>query len=205
MKSRINIARSCWASTIEAVELSDFISFAREFELSREESCELIINFASQLMSNVQAKRMVIRLKTLLGGRARTKASVAEAAALHYIKDPSYKNAAMLLVEIKKGPSVRLYRPTLLQACFSTLQMCIEDDTLPFYETACAVRERYRFLGRRVPVRAVGSTLLLKGLEADVSVVLNADNLNAKNLYVALTRGSRLLAVCSQSPILTPK
>ncbi|WP_197706421.1 hypothetical protein [Magnetospirillum sp. 15-1] len=57
----------------------------------------------------------------------------------------------------------------------------------------------------RVPKRAVGSTLLLKGLEADVVVVLNAHTLNAKNLYVAMTRGSRLLTVCSPRPELKPK
>jgi DNA helicase IV len=45
---------------------------------------------------------------------------------------------------------------------------------------------------------------LLKGLEADVSVVLNAGVLNARNLYVAMTRGSRRVLVCSASPILNP-
>jgi DNA helicase IV len=50
----------------------------------------------------------------------------------------------------------------------------------------------------------VGSTLLLKGLEADISVVLNAGALNARNLYVAMTRGSRRVLVCSPTPILNP-
>jgi DNA helicase-2/ATP-dependent DNA helicase PcrA len=45
---------------------------------------------------------------------------------------------------------------------------------------------------------------LLKGLEADVSVVLNAADLNARNLYVAVTRGSKKLVVCSPSPLLNP-
>jgi hypothetical protein len=53
-------------------------------------------------------------------------------------------------------------------------------------------------------LREVGSTLLLKGLEADISVVLNAGALNARNLYVAMTRGSRRVLVCSPSPILNP-
>jgi DNA helicase-2/ATP-dependent DNA helicase PcrA len=37
-------------------------------------------------------------------------------------------------------------------------------------------------MGRSLPRRGVGSTLLLKGLEADVCVILDADKLNAKNL-----------------------
>jgi DNA helicase-2/ATP-dependent DNA helicase PcrA len=46
--------------------------------------------------------------------------------------------------------------------------------------------------------------LLLKGLEAEVAVVLNASALDARNLYVAMTRGSRLLMICSNSPVLNP-
>jgi hypothetical protein len=54
----------------------------------------------------------------------------------------------------------------------------------------------------RLPKRAVGSTLLLKGLEAEVAVVLDAANLDARNLYVAMTRGSKKLIICSETPVL---
>jgi DNA helicase-2/ATP-dependent DNA helicase PcrA len=53
--------------------------------------------------------------------------------------------------------------------------------------------------------RAFGTTLLLKGLEFDHAIVLDADDMNANNLYVALTRGSKTLTVVSKSRILTPK
>jgi DNA helicase-2/ATP-dependent DNA helicase PcrA len=66
------------------------------------------------------------------------------------------------------------------------------------------MREQNRLLGRPLPKRAVGSTLLLKGLEAEVAVILNADALDSRNLYVAMTRGSKALAVCASSPILDP-
>jgi hypothetical protein len=55
-----------------------------------------------------------------------------------------------------------------------------------------------------MPRRAVGSTLLLMSLEAEVVVIPNADDLNARNLYVAMTRGSKRIGVCSRSPILNP-
>ena len=32
----------------------------------------------------------------------------------------------------------------------------------------------------------------------------HADDLNARNLYVAMTRGSRQIVVCSRSPLLNP-
>jgi hypothetical protein len=49
-----------------------------------------------------------------------------------------------------------------------------------------AIGDQPHLVGRPLARRSVGSTLLLKGLEAEVSVLLNADNLNARNLYVAM-------------------
>ena len=66
------------------------------------------------------------------------------------------------------------------------------------------MREQNRLVGRPLPRRAVGSTLLLKGLEAAVAVILNADALDARNLYVAMTRGSKALTVCASSAVLNP-
>lgn len=59
-------------------------------------------------------------------------------------------------------------------------------------------------MGRPVSRRAVGSTLLLKGLDADVAVITHTEDMDAQNLYVALTRGARRLIVCSATPLLTP-
>jgi DNA helicase-2/ATP-dependent DNA helicase PcrA len=73
---------------------------------------------------------------------------------------------------------------------------------ITFEEATTRVREENRHLGRALPRRAVGSTLLLKGLEAEVAVILNGDVLNAANLYVAMTRGSMRLVVCSVNPLL---
>lgn len=43
-------------------------------------------------------------------------------------------------------------------------------------------------MGRPLARRSVGSTLLLKGLEAEISVILDAEALDARNFYVAMTR-----------------
>jgi DNA helicase-2/ATP-dependent DNA helicase PcrA len=64
------------------------------------------------------------------------------------------------------------------------------------------MREQNRLIGRPLPRRAVGSTLLLN--EAEVAIILNASGMNARNLYVAMSRGSKALTVCSATPILTP-
>ena len=46
--------------------------------------------------------------------------------------------------------------------------------------------------------KLIGTTLLVKGLEYDHAVILDADSLGAKDLYVAMTRGSKSLTIiCS--------
>jgi hypothetical protein len=77
-------------------------------------------------------------------------------------------------------------------------------DGLSFHEAAIRMREQNRLVGRPLPRRAVGSTLLLKGLGAEVAVILNPGIMNARNLYVAMTRGSKSLVICSPRPILNP-
>jgi DNA helicase-2/ATP-dependent DNA helicase PcrA len=108
-----------------------------------------------------------------------------------------------LLVEIGKDAGVRTHRPAVLRAGIRALQSCDGSEGNSFYEAAVRSREQNRLLGRPLPKRAVGSTLLLKGLEADVSVILDASDLDARNLYVAMTRGSKRLIVCSDAPVLT--
>src|SRR5258707_7131872 len=101
---------------------------------------------------------------------------------------PGYLSAVDVLVEIGKQAGVRTHRPAVLRACIRALQLCHGTDGLSFHDAATRMREQNRLVGRPLPRRAVGSTLLLKGLEWDVAVVLNAAALHARQLDVGLTR-----------------
>ena len=69
-------------------------------------------------------------------------------------------------------------------------------------QAAEVIREQRRHQGdRRIPTRAIGSTLLLKGLEADHALILDAGAMNAHNLYVALSRGAKSITVFSNNNI----
>ena len=192
------------AVTVEAVDLRDLVTFAANFDLNAGDALMKVASFAEEVMTNVGAEDMVRRVSTILRGAERREATAVEDAAIRFANDRSYKNVAALLVEINKEGGVRAYRPAVLQACLRALDMCASPGGRTFHDAVVQMREQNRLLGRPLPRRAVGSTLLLKGLEADVAVVLNADDLNARNLYVAMTRGSRRVVICSRSPILTP-
>jgi len=205
-ESRWRIAKATpGAVTVEAVDFKDLVFFAATLDLAASDLLQKIAGFAQTVLTNVGSADLVKRVESLVRGTARKPATDVESAALRLLRSRSYSEAVDLLVEIGREPGVRAHRPTVLRACIRAFQMCEKTEGLTFYEAVISMREENRLLGRPLPKRAVGSTLLLKGLEAEVAVILNADVLNARNLYVAMTRGSMALTVCSRSPILTPR
>ena len=192
------------AVTVEAVDLKDLVLFGRGLNIAGPDALERIATFAQSVMTNVGATDLLRRVRTLASGTARKPGTDVENAALAFTRAPSYMKAVELLVEISKEAGVRQHRPAVLRACLRALRMCESADGPTFHDATIRVREENRLIGRPLPKRGVGSTLLLKGLEADVVVILNADGLDARNLYVAMTRGSTALTVCSRSPVLKP-
>lgn len=84
------------------------------------------------------------------------------------------------------------------------LKACRGQDGLEPSVAANAIRERSRLIGRPLAKRTVGSTLLLKGLEADIAVVLNPSVMDRRHLYVAMTRGAKQLIICSSTQLIQP-
>jgi DNA helicase-2/ATP-dependent DNA helicase PcrA len=190
------------AITVEAVDLRDLVSFARIFTVASPGALEQLARFGQSVMTNVGAADLVQRVQSIMRDTARNPPTDVEQAALAFVRAPSHTAAVDVLVEIGKQPGVRTHRPAVLRACIRALQLCDGPEAPSLHDAAIRMREQNRFLGRPLPKRAVGSTLLLKGLEADIAVILNADGLDARNLYVAMTRGSKGLIVCSSTPIL---
>lgn len=192
------------AVTVEAVDLRDLVTFARNLKMGAPNALQLVVSFAENVMTNVGANDLLARVDTIMRGAARKAPNDVERAAIAFQNDRTHQNILDLLVEINKDAGVRVYRPPVLRACLRALELCCGPEGCTFEEAAIRMREQYRVLGRTIPRRAVGSTLLLKGLEAEVSVILDADSLDARNLYVALTRGSKKIVICAQNPVLQP-
>ena len=189
------------ASTVEAVDLQDLIAFGNSFDVASAQAMGQLLALAQSVMTNVGVAELTRRLESLARGTARNPPSIAESSALAFQRAPSIAAAATLLSELREMPNVRVHRPAILYGVLKALRGATAGD-VPLAEAARRVREENRLLGRPLPKRAVGSTLLLKGLEAEVVVVLNTEGMSAQHLYVAMTRGSMKLVVCSASPIL---
>lgn len=73
-------------------------------------------------------------------------------------------------------------------------------------EAANLYQRDMRHTGRPIGHRKlIGTTLLVKGLEYDHAVILDADALDAKDLYVAMTRGSKSLTIIGAERYLPAK
>ncbi|UIK19368.1 UvrD-helicase domain-containing protein [Rhizobium leguminosarum] len=196
------------AVTVENVDLTDVISFARSIELDQPGDLARALEFATEVTTNVDRSALVQRVAILGRSSERKDATGVEIAAMDYNRTGSADHLVALLLALEGNPGARTFRPDILRTCVSALRSCAPGNPAAFLDAALRIREQSRMMGRRIPSRAVGSPLLLKGLEADVAVILNAAEFdrhpirNMKNTYVAITRGSRKLLVCSQSPLI---
>ena len=192
------------AVTVEAVDLRDLTDFGSALDLADPAALSVVASFAENLISAFSADDLVRSVASARAGTLGRAPSDLEQLAMRFDGSRSPAGVADLLAAISRAGGVRCYRPAVLAAAQRALQLTASPDGPSLREATVTIREQARLIGRPLARRSVGSTLLLKGLEADISVILNPLALNARNLYVAMTRGSRRVIICSPSPILNP-
>ena len=203
-KQRLLASQIPGAALIESVELKLLTRFSAKWDCHGSGALEELCEFAKDVLVGSAAGSLIARVGVLQRQSNKKPATEAEKAARQFADSPSYARAAQVLVELNREPAVRSHRRPVLLACIRALESCDGLKGNTFYEAAVKERERHRLIGRALPQRSVGSTLLLKGLEAEVAIVVDANALDPRNLYVALTRGSKRLFVCSPDPVLRP-
>jgi AAA domain len=192
------------AVTAEAVDMTDLHKIVRMFSLSSlPAALQQLFGLAQSVMTNCGIAELNRRLDTLTRGTAKNPPNAAESAALTFLAQPTFPAAIELLHVMREKDGVRVYRPAILHAALAVFRAAAPGN-VSLADAFSSVREISRFTGRPLPRKSVGSTLLFKGLEAEVAVVMDAHELDARNLYVAMTRGSLILVVCSPTPWLNP-
>jgi DNA helicase-2/ATP-dependent DNA helicase PcrA len=150
------------------------------------------------VMTGMSVAQLFNRCQILSQGRARTPPTSDEAAALAFLQNPNWARARDALRHWSIQPNHRVFRREVLGLLLDSLDSAASGGHESLVSAVAAARERHRHRGRCVAARSIGSTLLLKGLEADYTVLLDVENLSPENLYVALTRGTRGMLVLSQ-------
>jgi len=194
--------------SIETIECSDLMGFAKSiYETTGKSRIVQVIEFSKKCFSGIASVAALKTMKDAYGVEkdCSPKSSPEQVQSLKEILvDDSMKvvlNALNSLSLLSNGTD----RYELYDAMCKSLQAFEMESHPTLWDAAWAVRNRTRQTGRRLPRAALGRTLLVKGLEFDHAIILDAEALTAKHLYVAMTRGRSSLTVLSQSSTLQPK
>ena len=194
--------RTGGVSIVERVDLPDLVEVAAKLAASVPgKRFDIALSFIAMVMTNTEGPQLRQRLAMLCSGRGRKVAEPHEQAALDFLDTPSPQKLRLMLLAMAAKKHTRIFRRELFEAMVETLSTARDFSDL--HCRAVAVRDQRRFGARRLARRALGTTLLLKGLEADHALILDADQLDARHLYVAITRGARSLTVVSAEPVIS--
>lgn len=206
--SRHNYAsRVQGVSVVEPVDFRDVINSADQMDgRTGPELLQSCLGFLVNVMTNVYGDRLQTRIQSILANRNRTPPTAPELAAIALYQGGRYNEAVAFLSAMATDPDRRVYRNSAFNIMVEALRTAGANPAPDLNETIAGLREQRRHSGRVIPTKAVGSTLLLKGLEADHVLILDADrpgnSMSKEHLYVALTRGAKSVHVFSRNYIL---
>ena len=165
-----------------------------------------LLEFAAICMTGIGKADLIRGVESHLGGGKLGRARFHDIIplCLEIIETPDFDTPSRLLSALQSRPGTYLYRREMFHAMRSALRMMSTGEHDSLSDAAWQMQNRIRHTGRRIGYRSIGSTLLVKGLEFDHAVIVDAGRLTRKNLYVAMTRPSRTLTILSSSGVLNP-
>ena len=194
-------------TSMDEMGAKDLLNWAQRIQESEgSDRCVAVIDFAGTCMTKVKTRLSSIRNRCSEGKLpelTRLKRNLAVAELLREVSQTSSLSPVLTTLElIERMEDKVLYRRELWNEMKRSVRIYQSEDFDTLHDAAWHVRNQSRILGRRVEPRTVSRTLLVKGLEFDHAIVLDASTLDKKNLYVAMTRGSESLTILSKNPVL---
>jgi hypothetical protein len=193
-------------SSIEEVEGKSLISFIKKLHNARTNKGRflIVIELSKKCFCGVDK---VLTAATKRGERAvstkKTKYPNILNGANSYLDDSSSQNLLNLIQLFRNSQETKLYRRDLYNRLVNVLSIHIDGEAGNLIDSLNVYQRIFRHSGRPILYpRLLGTTLLVKGLEYDHAIILDADSLNAKELYVAMTRGSKSLTIISRNKFL---
>lgn len=188
---------------VEPVDLSDITAVASLIDNSNGVAlANHVLTSVATMMTGVGKRNLMQRMTSILAGRNRTPATVIELAVKDVIEQGDKNSIAILLSCLELSTGTRVFRRGAFSALKNSVSLSVSDPAKTMRQAAEIIREQRRHQGdHRIPTRAIGSTLLLKGLEAGHALILDAGAMNAHNLYVALSRGAKSITIFSKNNV----
>lgn len=202
--SRHNFASSSrGVDVVEPVDLKDVTAIAGYMDnLSGFALADKILSSVASMMTGVGYANIKSRMPAIIKGSNRTPATDIELAVKSVIEFNSRDAISNLLNILENSTNTRIFRRGAFSALKNSILLSISEPSKTIKQAAEVIREQRRHQGdQRIPLRAIGSTLLLKGLESDHTLILDAGAMTPQNLYVALSRGAKSVTIFSNTNI----
>jgi len=194
-------------SSMETVECEDLLKYTKKIEESTGiDRAAVFIEFTKKCISRLPSGVTTIMDRLCQGGSVNP-------------RRPDFKQVAIALQDIITSDDLSMVDKgmTAIEGINERLVIArrelwneMKNTLKSFDQVECSLMDRAwnirdvgRRIGRKVHKKCISTTLLVKGLEFDHAILLNANELdNAENLYVAMTRGCKSLTVLSDNPII---
>jgi hypothetical protein len=195
-------------SSIEEIEgkaLFDFFSRIDRASTPKKR-LKVVVEFSNKCMTAVNANLPAATKRgEIVNLRANTKNAPIAHAANAYLVDANEAQMVTFFAALRAAPGVTVARADLYNRALGVLRKLSLHPEMTLQEAADKYHGEFRYRGRPVGHRKlIGTTLLVKGLEFQHAIVLDAASLTRNELYVALTRGSKSLKIISSKKQLCP-
>ena len=209
LKARANLGQKLAKfgfANMEPVGCKDLFGHADQIESSKGMSrLEAVLTFAAACLTGSGKSELLKAVKSHIAGGRRGAGIFPDLIpeCLEIVASDPYHHVIELLDAMRRRQETRLYRPGMFFPLRSALHLMATGEHRSLADAVWDIQNRLRHAGRRLGKKSIGSTLLVKGLEFDHAVIIDADSLSRKNLYVALTRPIRSLTILSHSRQIT--
>jgi superfamily I DNA/RNA helicase len=193
--------------SMETVECADLINWSNKFEDTHGlDRAVALMEFTKKCISRLPQFINTLKDRISNGQKYNPQRSdfkkVAAAIDNIIISDEIGRVLSAMIAIDELNESLVYARRELWNEMKKTLRSSNVESECRLSDVAWNIRDTGRKVGRRIDKKTISTTLLIKGLEFDHSVILNADELDdAENLYVAMTRGSKSLTVLSERQV----
>lgn len=196
-------------SSIEEVEGKDLHLFLNKLKAAKtvQAGFLLALDFAKKCFTGVGNALTAGTKRGELAKQSKgTKYPLVLHAANDYLNNPTSSHLKAFFLELKDNPEASAYRRDLLYRFLNVLKLHINGQGASLSEAANLYQREMRHMGRPISHRKlIATTLLVKGLEYDHAVILDANSLDANDLYVAMTRGAKSLTIIGTNRFLLGK
>ncbi|MFG1892092.1 UvrD-helicase domain-containing protein [Micromonospora sp. NPDC049051] len=195
-------------TVMETIEGEDMIAFARMVDQGHpNEIAAATAQIGKDCASGVAGYLTSDDVKKLRAGKTIThlKRPGAEDAQRHLsalLDDPAPRRIMEALTAIAALPGIRRYRHDAWSTITRALALACTNNTT-VEDAVVRLRNQTRVTGRTAVPHVLARPTLIKGLEYDHAIILNADGHTPTSLYVALTRPRKTLTIISASPYLS--